>query len=274
MRELLLEHLKGAGSPTTFGGAEILLAEAAFNALAKSHFSNLLDLEEYIAAIVASVLLIVESPGSMCELGAFVKTVEIREKLIVVVPSEFKNVPSFITKGALQYLSENYDKTQILGFDWKVIDQVACAPSYVLSKMLEDLPDAMQAVHGARKREVFRHQKTGHIIYLTLAFCHLLRAAKLTDIKACFIAAKIVVEEIAIKRCLDTLEICKLVKAVEHGKLKFYIARIERLPLDVSFRSGTPNRDRDTLRWIMRIKQSIEVEEAFRIEMFREHHNG
>lgn len=94
LRELLLHEASSAGTPDKLGGAAVLLAEEAEKALAKSNFGNLLDLEEYIAAIVHAVVLIVESPGSFCELGAFVKTREICEKLIAIIPSRYKNEPS------------------------------------------------------------------------------------------------------------------------------------------------------------------------------------
>jgi hypothetical protein len=274
LRELLLQHSAANGQNGKFGGADVLLAEEAMNALANSSFSNLLDLEEYIAAIVDSVILIVESPGSMCELGAFVKTSEIREKLVVILPGDHKNVPSFITKGAVDFLTEHHANAQVLGFHWKVEGGIVSAPEYTISAMQTEIPSAMLQVHKAHSKEIFQSRKLGHLIYLTLAFCHLLRAAKLSDVKACFANAGIPISEKTIKRCIDTLMICKLLKAVEHGKLAYYVARVERMPLEITFKDGTANPDRNTLRWIMRIKQEIEREEQFRIEMFREHQNG
>ncbi len=72
MREILLTRAEAAGNPGELAGVKVILAEAAVNYLAESSFSNLLDLERYIAAVVHAVVLIVESPGSICELGAFV----------------------------------------------------------------------------------------------------------------------------------------------------------------------------------------------------------
>lgn len=274
LRELLLQHSAANGQVGKFGGADVLLAEEAMNALANSSFSNLLDLEEYIAAIVHSVILIVESPGSMCELGAFVKTSEIREKLVVILPGDHKNVPSFITKGAVDFLTENHTNAQVLGFHWKIEDGIVSAPDYAVAAMLADIPSAMQQVHRAHSKETFHPEKLGHLIYLTLSFCHLLRAAKLSDIKLCFAKAGISITETVIKRCIDTLMICKLLKAVEHGKLTYYVSRVERIPLKTTFKDGVTGSDRSTLRWITRIKEEIEKEEKFRIEMFQEHQNG
>nr|WP_280514497.1 retron St85 family effector protein [Chthonobacter albigriseus] len=272
LRELLLQKSSETGSEGRIGEAEVLLAEDAVSALAKSAFKNLLDLEEFIAAIVQSVILIVESPGSMCELGAFVKTREIREKLIVVLQGEFKNVQSFITVGAVAYLEEQYAPSQILAFHWNTSrEQVVSAPDYMLSEMLLAIPDAMAQVQADHQLEAFRSDRIGHLIYLTLSFCHVLRAAKLADLKLCFSDAGFGIEEITIRRCLDTLIICKLVKAVEHGRLTYYVSLADRMPLEIAFKNGTPNRDRDTLRWVTRIAESIENNEKHRTEMFRDH---
>jgi hypothetical protein len=275
MRELLLTYAASNGGVGKFGDANILLAEEAMIALAKSNFGNLLDLEEYIAAIVDAVLLIVESPGSMCELGAFVKTQEIREKLIVVMPSDYINVPSFITKGAISFLEENHPTAQVLGFHWSTgSDFIVSAADYVLSQMNEDIPAAMTAVHSAHKKELFKSTKIGHIIHLTLAFCHLLRAARLSDLKKCFSTSNIEIDETTIKRCLDTLTISKLVKVVTVGKTPYYVAQVDRMPLEIRWKRETPNKDRNTLRWIARIAKSIEQEDKLRLDIFREHYHA
>jgi hypothetical protein len=275
LRELLLHRVATPGVPEKLGDAIVLLAEEAANALAKSNFSNLLDLEEFIAAVVHAVVLIVESPGSFCELGAFVKTVEIREKLIVVLPSDHKNSPSFITSGAIKYLEESYNATQILGFHWTIDKStgVVSAPTYALDEMEKELPQAIGKVHRAHTEEQFNSGKKGHIICLTLAFCLLLRAAKFIEIKECFIRSSVQVDEITIKRCIDTLVICKLLKAVENGKLTYYVAQVDRIPIKIHWNTGTPNRKRDTLRWILRIASAIEKEEPFRNQIFGEHSN-
>lgn len=276
LRELLLSRFSRAGAPDKIGGAVVLLAEEAEKALAKSNFSNLLDLEEYIAAIVHAVVLIVESPGSFCELGAFVKTTEIREKLIVVLPSDHKNTPSFITNGAIKYFEETYNAAQVLSFHWSTdkATGVVSAPSYALDEMEKGIPEAIRGVQKAHTKERFDAGKKGHIVCLTLAFCLLLRAAKFIEIKACFARTNISVDETTIRRCIDTLVICKLLKAVENGRLTYYVAQIDRVPVEIRWNTGVGNRDRNTLRWIRRISAAIKKEEEFRLQMFGEHSNG
>jgi hypothetical protein len=272
LREALLGHVTENGRQNQLGDSEVILAETAMNALDQSAFTNLLALEEFIAAVVDAILLIVESPGSMCELGAFVKTSEIREKLIVVMPSDYINDASFIKSGAIRYLKENHSNPQVYGYDWGHDENgKLTVPLYTLKKMAVEIPAAMLSVYRAHEKEAFDEHARGHIIYLTLSFCHLLRGAKLLDLKHCFASAGIQVTETVIRQCLDTLIICKLLKPVTHGKLIYFVAQVARVPLELAWKPGTPNADRDTLRWIGRIKTAIAREDSDRLEIFRRH---
>ena len=142
MREILLTKAEAAGKPGELSGVKVVLAEAAVNSLAESSFENLLDLERYIAAIVHAVVLIVESPGSMCELGAFVVTPEICKKLIVVLQSEHVTPASFITSGAIKYF-KGQEKTQDV--DARILISVglgSCNSSHLGSGLCRGRDDA------------------------------------------------------------------------------------------------------------------------------------
>ncbi len=250
------------------GTSKVLLAEQAMNALADSSFSNLFEMERYIAALSQSVILIVESPGSFCELGFFVSFREIGEKLIVVNQSQYSNIQSFIISGAVKYFKENFSSDHVVGFDWTVENKVVKAPDYVVTDFSCSVVEIIDEIHKDYETEQFDEYKIGHIIYLVLAFCFVLRAAKFTDIKNCFEWVGLKREEIELKRCLDTLLICGLLTAITKGKLTYFIANIDRIPLRIGFKEGTIKRHRDSLRWLVQIAGKVREEESFRIEMF------
>ncbi|MFN3720735.1 MAG: retron St85 family effector protein [Rhizobium rhizophilum] len=278
MREILLSRASSTGKAGYIGPARVILAEAAVNFLSRSSFSNLLDLERFIAAAVHAVILIVESPGSMCELGAFVMAPEIREKLIVVMQSDHIPRSSFITNGAIQYFEDNEKDAQVLGYQWSIdknTRKISIA-DFAIDAMVKEVPEAMDRVHRVHARETFKKELDGHLIYLTLAFCHMLRAAKQSEIKRCFEFSSIEISEQKLKHCLDILQISDLVKCIRHGKLDYYAPLVEELPVHFSFHSGTEKRDRSTSRWITRIAAEIssDPDEQFRIEMFKGRKNG
>jgi hypothetical protein len=273
MREVLLAKAEASGNRGEFGGVKVILAEAAVDYLAKSSFTNLLDLERYIAAVVHAVVLIVESPGSICELGAFVMAPEIRKKLIVVMQSEYQFRSSFITTGAIKYFEENETEAPVFGYHWLTDSntRVITVEDFVVDEMLVALPAAIEAVHRVHAKEAFKDDQTGHLIFLTLAFCHILRAAKQIEIKQCFESVNIQILEKELKHYIDILVICDLIKPFTHGKLVFYVALVERSPLEIAFKEGTGKSDRNTARWITRIVDAInnDVDEKFRILMFK-----
>ena len=105
------------------GEARILLAEDANRMLADSSFDNLLDLEEYIAAIVDAVILFVESAGSICELGAFTKTPEIINKMHDFLMNDHGINPSFIVNGPPRYLENINGEKRFSTYHWSIANE-------------------------------------------------------------------------------------------------------------------------------------------------------
>ncbi len=70
---------------------------------------NLLTLENMLAKSVHSVVILLESPGSFTELGAFSNHKALCNKLVVVVDKKFKTSKSFILLGPIRHLEENTD---------------------------------------------------------------------------------------------------------------------------------------------------------------------
>jgi hypothetical protein len=66
-------------------------------------FTDLLEVEEYIAAFADLIILFVESPGSIAELGAFSALATVQPKILAVVNGKFSE-PSFISDGPARRL--------------------------------------------------------------------------------------------------------------------------------------------------------------------------
>lgn len=87
---------------------DVYYPEELFEELTRSsvHF-DLLSLENLLAESVHSVVIILESPGSIAELGAFANHSELRDRLVVVVDKKYQNAKSFIILGPVRYLKKN-----------------------------------------------------------------------------------------------------------------------------------------------------------------------
>ena len=266
MREALLRRLPDRAA---FDMWRILLAEEAMEALPDTKFENLLDLEECIAAVVDAVVVIVESAGSLCELGAFVKTDEINKKLIAILHNDHANSKSFVTIGAIGYLKTAHPDFSTLDYHWTVAQDGITIPDYVQTQLLQDLPEAIKKVPRSEK---FYSNSLGHRIYATLSFTHILRAAKIGELKQCFDACGIEISETNIRKYLNTLEICKYIKKISVGpKRVYYVSQQNRMPLQVAFRSGIKDSERSTIRRLQGIANAISKEDSVRFEVFQEH---
>ncbi len=254
------------------GDARIIRAEVANQMLAESHFEDLLDLEEHVAAVVDGVILFLESAGSICELGAFSRINEIREKLFVFVMSDHANGQSFITQGPLKSLSRR-DKSdrQIASYHWVSDTRNASISDYVLPDMLKDSVEHISNRYGVSEK--LNIERKGDEIFCVLACVFILRAGLISEIHECMLEIFPLVTRGVIFKALDTLTIAGLLKVVNNGrKQKYYISLTDRINVNVRMKQNVANRD--PLRWIHDIVDSIKSEDPKRIEMWKEHRNA
>ncbi len=74
---------------------------------------DLLNLENMLAKSVHVVVILLEGPGSIAELGAFANHNQLRDKLVVVVDEKYRKVKSFIALGPIRYL-EGKSKSKVI----------------------------------------------------------------------------------------------------------------------------------------------------------------
>ncbi len=98
-------------------GIQVLYPEDLFmEMMNKNKKSNLLDYENILARSADSILLICESMGSAAELGAFVQSEQIRNKLIIAIEKKYRRQHSFIMDGPVKKL-QTLDKDRVIIFD-------------------------------------------------------------------------------------------------------------------------------------------------------------
>ncbi len=96
--------------------SQVIIAERFFDEYRKNRKSkNSLDFEHVLTKISEKVIIIMESPSAICELGAFAHH-ELRHKLIVINDSSFKSAPSFINTGPLEAVRECSNENRVLWY--------------------------------------------------------------------------------------------------------------------------------------------------------------
>ena len=82
---------------------------------------NALQMEDHFAELSDIVIIVVESPGTYCELGAFSLSPSLRRKLLPLIDTSYRNVPSFINTGPVRWINKESEFAPALYGDHKII---------------------------------------------------------------------------------------------------------------------------------------------------------
>jgi hypothetical protein len=85
-------------------GLDVFYAERVWEHIAADPNRSALEMESDLALLADLVIIIVESPGTFAELGAFSLVAPLRKKLLPIVDTEYKDQPSFISTGPLRWI--------------------------------------------------------------------------------------------------------------------------------------------------------------------------
>lgn len=84
----------------------VVYAEGVLSELTKiGHNKNVLDLEHEISSIADRIIIVIESVGAACELGAFAHE-GLRRKLVVINDEHYRTAKSFLNEGPIAALGE------------------------------------------------------------------------------------------------------------------------------------------------------------------------
>lgn len=120
---------------------KVFQAENVWDSLGADSGFDLLQVESLLGQVADVVIVIVESPGTFAELGAFVQNEKLSPKLLLVMDEHFRSNPSFINHGPIRYF-ERKSGTRSAKFapvvyaDFSVITE--CYPE--LRSRLQKLP--------------------------------------------------------------------------------------------------------------------------------------
>lgn len=114
-------------------------AEDVWNELQKrtgNSRSNALEIEERLAKLADIVIIVVESPGTFAELGAFSLSENLRRKLLPILDATRARDDSFINTGPVRWIDADSDFAPSIRADFSVILSSATE----LGKRLDKIP--------------------------------------------------------------------------------------------------------------------------------------
>lgn len=84
----------------------IFYADDVWAQLATRTSLSALEMEAYLAELADIVMIVVESPGTFAELGAFSLSRELRRKLLPILDEHYRDEDSFINTGPVQWVNK------------------------------------------------------------------------------------------------------------------------------------------------------------------------
>jgi hypothetical protein len=237
---------------------KIILAEKVNDWYRFNHYTDLLSFEKDLAGLTSLIILFVESPGSIAELGAFSQIEEINKRLIVFVNTNFYEVESsFIKNGPLTYLEQKSDDI-VYVYSWDVknirgkeyldttnLEIVASQISEAISSRLESRPD----------EPTFDKKNTGHIILLICDFIQIINISKKSDITGLLEHLGLIDVKKNVDKYLFILEKIKLIKRFKYGNDDYCTSNID-YPL-IRYAYTDDSKIKDRLAWKLFLRDWI-----------------
>lgn len=185
-----------------------------------SVYTDLLLFEQDLAYLTNAVLIFLESPGSIAELGAFSQIKSLSQRLIVVVKENHHPKKSFISLGPLCSIETTQSNCVCVIPDVKpekLIEHVS-----VIIDMLDKKRSDVKS-HGN-----FDDKNSQHQILLILDFINLFLVVQLNELESLANHFGVKIQRTRIKQILFLLERTRLVSVRRYGSIDYYSPQLFR----------------------------------------------
>jgi len=184
-------------------------------------FKNLMSFEQELAGICSLIVVILESAGSIAELGAFSQLSDLNRKMIAVKSHDFeteKNVISFINLGILRFLRESKESA-VRTYPWSIN-----VPTSIDDATLNDVISDIEAVVGELpKSAVFNGVLDTHKVALLCEMVSLFAAVRENEFLSYFEHLGVQISRDELRRKLFLLKRFRLLKEETYSDATFYV---------------------------------------------------
>ena len=149
------------------------------------HYSDLLELEENLAHLADIIILFVESPGSIAELGAFAASDALEHKTLAVINDSLASPNSFIADGPVRRLKTNNPK-YVHYFKWDSEKLHNADTQQEFAEIATELSAVLKARDDEHSGEVgFDSGHGGHVLRLIADLIRIPGVASRSDVAEC-----------------------------------------------------------------------------------------
>lgn len=112
--------------------ALVFYAESVWAVIAATAGSNALAMEQRLASLADICIVIVESPGTFAELGAFALSDDLRRKLLPILDSRHRGAESFLATGPVRWVDADSLFAPTI---WTDLDQLLLAADQIQERL-------------------------------------------------------------------------------------------------------------------------------------------
>lgn len=202
-----------------------------------STYSDLVSFERHLAELSSVIVLVLESPGSIAELGLFSIIEEFKKKLLIFVETNHYQSDSFIKLGPIDYLEKIHGNSAECHRWLSGNGRLATFDSSLAAELQPELADAVRS--RAIKPIPERNFKSDNWLDGALLICDLLSlcsALTLRELRQLLIALGCDRTESDVKQLLFILQRVGLLAMEPKGNQRFYVGIDPREHLQFAYR--------------------------------------
>lgn len=229
-----------------------ILAEDFKDYLKDNNYSDLLSFEDDIAHLSSIIMIFLESPGSLVELGMFITKPNFYKKILIVAPrDEIELEDSFIYLGPIEHIKKKHNDSVTIypwpekgeSYDNTHIQDLKCELENKLSKQI-----ATQS---------FNKDDVGHLSFLIVEIIRLSYPIILDEIELSLLALDMNILQSRVKSLLYLLNKLGYIGYFRYSRYKYYypMREYKSIPF-VNFGSNKDGVIFDEGKYIISLKRS------------------
>ncbi len=187
-------------------------------------YQNLMDFEEDLSGICSLVVIVLESPGAIAELGAFSQLDDLRHRLMVFTSSLIDSEKSFISLGILRHIKSEKEGS-VRAYPWAlpVQDDEGNDLFEVEDAIVKDIiADIGEQINSLPDTQVFKSDNNSHVIALIYQLLILFIALKRKELHEYLSHFNVDISDEELKRKLFLLERFRLIIKGTYSDSTYY----------------------------------------------------
>jgi hypothetical protein len=230
----------------------IVQAETFKDYFKENAYPDLLVFEEEIANLASLVVIFLESPGSLVELGMFCSKPDFYKKLIIIAPqNEVNSEDSFIYLGPLENIRKK-EPTSVAIYPWPDYNNIDYDQDH-----LKDLCMTISEKLSSLSKNVEFHKKnSGHIALLIAEIIRINYPILVGEIQYVLLALEIEIKASEITRHIYLLNKLEIIGSIFYSRYRYYYPK-EPTKRIINFGSTAAGNSFDQQKVRMKIQQLI-----------------